>query len=63
MSNSEELLRGHRRVIVRLLRERDALLEALHLIASTDPVDAALDPRRTIRVARAAIAAAEGEKP
>ena len=42
--------------------QRDALLEALHLIAATDPVDAALDPQRTIRVARAAIKAVEGEK-
>ena len=55
MSGLEQTVLEHRRVIVRLLRERDALLEALHLIASTDPVDAALDPQRTIRVARAAI--------
>jgi hypothetical protein len=37
------------------------LLEALRLIATTDPVDAALDPQRAVRVARAAIARAEGE--
>jgi hypothetical protein len=35
------------------------LLEALELIASTDPVDAALDPQRAVRVARATIAAAK----
>jgi hypothetical protein len=37
------------------------LLEALRLIAATDPVDAALDPQRAVRVARAAIAKAEGK--
>jgi hypothetical protein len=36
------------------------LLAALRLIAATDPVDAALDPQRAVRVARAAIAKAEG---
>jgi hypothetical protein len=38
------------------------LLAALRLIAATDPVDAALDPQRAVRVARAAIAKAEGGK-
>jgi hypothetical protein len=41
--------------------QRDELLEALRLIAATDPVDAALDPQRAVRVARAAIAKAEGK--
>jgi hypothetical protein len=36
----------------------DALREALELIAGTDPVDAALDPQRAVRVARAALDAA-----
>jgi hypothetical protein len=36
------------------------LLAALRLIAATDPVDAALDPQRAVRVARAALAKAEG---
>ena len=40
--------------------QRDALLEALQFIAATDPVDAALDPQRAVRIARAAIAKAEG---
>lgn len=35
----------------------DKLREALELISSTDPVDAALDPQRAVRVARAALAA------
>jgi hypothetical protein len=38
------------------------LLAALRLIAATDPVDAALDPQRAVRVARAAIAKAEGQQ-
>jgi hypothetical protein len=38
------------------------LLAALRLIAATDPVDAALDPQRAVRVARAAIAKAEAQK-
>lgn len=48
---------------LRLLDAHDAadgLLEALELIAGTDPVDAALDPGRAIRVARDAIAKATG---
>ena len=36
------------------------LLEALQLIAETDSIDAALDPQREIRVARAAISKAIG---
>jgi hypothetical protein len=32
----------------------------LNDIANTDPVDAALDPQRAVRIARAAIAKAEG---
>ena len=36
------------------------LLAALQLIADTDHVDAALDPQRAIRAARAAIASATG---
>ena len=39
----------------------DDLLTELRLIAETDPVDAALDPQRAVRVARAAIARATGE--
>jgi tryptophan synthase beta subunit len=39
------------------------LLEALRLIAETEWVDAALDPQRAVRVARAAIAKAEEVKP
>jgi hypothetical protein len=42
--------------------QRDELLEALRLIAATDPVDAALDPQRAVRVARAAIEAALKER-
>ena len=41
----------------------DDLLTELRLIAGTDPVDAALDPQRAVRVARAAIARATGEQP
>ena len=37
------------------------LLENMKLIAETDPVDAALDPQRAVRVARAAIAQATGK--
>ena len=40
----------------------DDLLTELRLIAGTDPVDAALDPQRAVRVARAAIAKATGEQ-
>ena len=40
----------------------DDLLTELRLIAETDPVDAALDPQRAVRVARAAIARATGEQ-
>lgn len=47
----------------RLIRERDAyraqcfdrLVNALGLIADTDPIDAALDPQRAIRVAKEAL--------
>ena len=45
----------------RLIAAAPDLLEALELIASTDPVDAALDPQRAMRVAKAAIAKALGE--
>ncbi len=38
------------------------LLEALRLIAATNPVDAALDSERAIRIAIAKIAKAEGEQ-
>ena len=41
----------------------DDLLTELRLIAGTDPVVAALDPQRAVRVARAAIARATGEQP
>ena len=41
--------------------QRDALLAVLKDIAGTDPVDAALDPQRAVRIARAAIKAVEGE--
>jgi hypothetical protein len=41
------------------LRRQHALIaelaDYLHLIANTDPVDAALDPQRAVRVARAAL--------
>jgi hypothetical protein len=43
----------------KLMAENNALLEALRQIAETDPVDAALDPQRAVRVARAAIDAAK----
>lgn len=39
----------------RLIAAAPELLEALQLIADTDPIDAALDPQRAVRVARAAI--------
>jgi hypothetical protein len=42
-----------------LVAVNKALLEALKLIENTDPVDAALDPQRAMRVARAAIAFAK----
>lgn len=45
----------------RLYALNGELLEALNNIASTDPVDAALDPQRAKRIARAAIARAEGQ--
>ena len=45
--------------IADLEAQRDALLEALNDIANTDPVDAALDPQRAVRIARAAIKAVE----
>jgi hypothetical protein len=44
----------------RLIAAAPDMLEALELIANTDPVDAALDPQRAVRVARAAIARATG---
>ena len=45
------------------LREQNAeLLEALQLISNTDPVDCALDPQRAVRISKAAIAKATGEK-
>jgi hypothetical protein len=45
------------RIEIDRLREEVARLRAdMHLIAHTDPVDAALDPERAIRVARAAVA-------
>ena len=48
--------------VAALTAQRDALLEALKDIAGTDPVDAALDPQRAVRIARAAIKAVEGTK-
>lgn len=42
----------------RLIAAAPELLEALQLIADTDPIDAALDPQRAVRVARVAIARA-----
>jgi hypothetical protein len=36
--------------------QRDELLEALTAIATTDPVDAVLDPDRALRIAKEAIA-------
>ena len=47
----------------RLIAAAPELLEALKEIADTDPVDAALDPQRAVRIARAAIAKATGEQP
>jgi len=44
----------------KVISQRDELMEALQLISDTDPVDAALDPQRAVRVARAAIAKATG---
>jgi len=38
------------------------LLAELKLIAETDPVDAALDPQRAVRIARAAIQKAEAQQ-
>ena len=48
--------------VATLIAQRDALLEALNDIANTDPVDAALDPQRAVRIARAAIKAVEEGK-
>jgi hypothetical protein len=42
--------------------QRDELLSALKLISDTDPVDCALDPQRAVRISKAAIAKATGEK-
>ena len=44
-----------------LIAAAPLLYEALKDIAGTDPVDAALDPQRAVRIARAAIKAVEGE--
>jgi len=49
---------GSRLEDARLIAAAPELLEALQLIADTDPIDAALDPQRAVRVARAAIAKA-----
>jgi hypothetical protein len=38
------------------------LVDALRLIAGTDPVDAALDPQRAVRIARAALSKAEAQQ-
>ena len=43
----------------RLIAASPTMYEALKLIANTDPVDAALDPQRAVRIACAAIAKAE----
>ena len=48
--------------VTTLTAQRDALLGALNDIANTDPVDAALDPQRAVRIARAAIKAVEEGK-
>lgn len=48
--------------VERLHKVNAELLEALKLIASTDPIDAALDSQRAIRVARAAIAKSTGPR-
>lgn len=48
---ADELRRQH--VVIQTLRA------ALELIAGTDPVDAALDPQRAVRVARATLKATE----
>ena len=67
---TKTMARGHtssdvRVVVAQIAAEADAtiaqLLEALELIASTDPVNAALDPQRAIRIARVSIKAAKGE--
>lgn len=47
----------------KLIAAAPSLLEALQLIASTHPMDAALDPQRAVRVAREAIAKATGAEP
>jgi hypothetical protein len=44
-----------------LLKWAEDMREALDLIASTDPVDAALDPGRAIRVAQAVLDAYTAE--
>jgi hypothetical protein len=61
LGKANSLCRIRAAEIERLNAEKAELLEALRLIAATDPVDAALDPERAIRIARAAIAKAEGE--
>lgn len=48
------------RANARLIAAAPELLEALELIANTDPVDAALDPQRAVRVASVAITKATG---
>lgn len=56
-ANTAELAAAELRRLYALNQELQA---ALKLIANTDPVDAALDPQRAVRIARAAIARAEG---
>ena len=46
----------------RLMAAAPEMLEALQLIASTDHVDAALDPQRAARIAREGIAKTTGDK-
>ena len=52
--------RDQLRVVV--LRNRE-LEQALRDILTVDPIDAALDPQRPLRIARAALSASLGEHP
>lgn len=51
-----QTIRGMQAEVAALKARRDELLADLKLIAETDPVDAALDPQRAVRVAVAALA-------
>lgn len=51
-------MRAKRDAARELAEHAPMMLSALELIANTDPVDAALDPQRAVRVAREVIAKA-----